>query len=168
MAGIKLTLPNIIQFASIFSPYFIGTFLIFSSMLNADVKAYIWLFFIIIVQFLGGLLRNQFGKPKHSQLNNQSSTCNIFALPTVFSNENLTYFSSSAIFHSFTIMYLTNPLFFYFDKLITELVAYGFIYKQISVNSIKLVDIYDPLNEFVLSIIPKLHDTNIIVLMTCP
>ena len=59
-------------------------------------------------------------------------------------------------------MYLTNPLFFYFDKLITELVAYGFIYKQISVNSIKLVDIYDPLNEFVLSIIPKLHDTNII------
>jgi len=106
MAGIKLTLPNIIQFASIFSPYFIGTFLIFSSMLNADVKAYIWLFFIIIVQFLGGLLRNQFGKPKHSQLNNQSSTCNIFALPTVFSNENLTYFSSSAIFHSFTIMYL--------------------------------------------------------------
>jgi hypothetical protein len=59
-------------------------------------------------------------------------------------------------------MYLTNPLFFYFDKLITELVAYGFIYKQISINSIKFVDIYDPLNEFVLSIIPKLHNTNII------
>lgn len=59
-------------------------------------------------------------------------------------------------------MYLTNPLFFYFDKFITELVAYGFIYKQISINSIKLVDIYDPLNEFVLSIIPNLHNTNII------
>ena len=59
-------------------------------------------------------------------------------------------------------MYLTNPLFFYFDKLITELVAYGFIYKQISINSIKLVDIYDPLNEFILSIIPKLDNSNII------
>tara|TARA_X000000950_G_scaffold112433_1_gene141564 strand:+ start:96 stop:716 length:621 start_codon:yes stop_codon:yes gene_type:complete len=106
MPGIKLTLPNIIQFTSIFSPYFIGTFLIFSSMLNGDVKAFFWLFFIIIVQFLGGLMRTQFGKPKSSNLNNQDSTCNIFALPTLFTNENLTYFSSSAIFHSFTILYL--------------------------------------------------------------
>lgn len=106
MAGIKLTIPNIIQFASIFSPYFIGTFLIFTSMLNTDIKAYIWLFFIIIVQFLAGLLRTQFGKPKSNNLNNQSATCNIFALPSLFSSENLTYFSSSAIFHSFTIVYL--------------------------------------------------------------
>jgi hypothetical protein len=59
-------------------------------------------------------------------------------------------------------MYLTNPLFFYFDKLITELIAYGFIYKQISINSIKFVDMYDPLNEFVVSIIPKFDNNNII------
>ena len=59
-------------------------------------------------------------------------------------------------------MYLTNPLFFYFDKLITEVIAYGFTYKQISINSIKLVDISDELNEFILSIIPKLDNNNIV------
>ena len=59
-------------------------------------------------------------------------------------------------------MYLTNPLFFYFDKLVTELVGYGFIYKQISANSYKLVDSHDPLNEFVVSIIPKFINNTII------
>lgn len=58
-------------------------------------------------------------------------------------------------------MYLTNPLFFYFDKLVTEIVAYHFIYKQISSHSFKLTDKYNSLNEYILSILPYVTNNGI-------
>lgn len=51
-------------------------------------------------------------------------------------------------------MVLSNSIFYYFDKNITELIGYEFIYKQISENCIKCIDSYNESNEFIITILP--------------
>ena len=104
--AIQLTLSNMLQLFSAFSPLLLGFFLIMSSLFNQNLKGIVYLAGVLIASVINIFLMNQIGSKIDPNL---ALSCNIIDIPY------LTNFNSPAptsLFIAFTIAYLVLPMYF--------------------------------------------------------
>jgi hypothetical protein len=104
--AIQLTLSNMLQLFSAFSPLLLGFFLIMSSLFNQNLKGIVYLAGVLIASVINIFLMNQIDSKIDP---NFALSCNIIDIPY------LTNFNSPAptsLFIAFTIAYLVLPMYY--------------------------------------------------------
>lgn len=104
MAGIELTISNLIYVISALSPLLIGFFMIMLTIVNQNIKGIIYLAGVLITTILNIFLMNAFQDkiPDDAPL-----TCNIIELPFISQFQTP---SPTSLFLAFTFIYLLLPM----------------------------------------------------------
>lgn len=102
--ALKLTIPNILKFFALLSPFLMIFLLVMLSIFNGDIKAIVYLSGLLISSILNIFLMNYIKSPVDKD---ESFMCNIIDIPylTQYNSPSL-----SSLFISFTLSYLLLPM----------------------------------------------------------
>ena len=103
--AMQLTLTNLFQFVSTLSPLLLGFFILSATILNQNIKGFIWLTGIFIAFILNSLLMNIIKSPVDP---NRSPLCSIIDMPFGLQQFNSPAFNS--MFITFTLAYMLLPM----------------------------------------------------------
>ena len=103
--AMQLTLTNLFQFFSTLSPLLLGFFIICATILNQNIKGFIWLAGVLIAFILNSLLMNIIRSPISP---NRSPLCSIIEMPFGLQQFNSPAFNS--MFITFTLAYMLLPM----------------------------------------------------------
>lgn len=111
MKEMILSIGNLIDFVSLQSPLFIGSFLLFSSILEFNPKGFIWAAAVSACMTGGQLIKRMGFIPEYEDgdpvlLRRRMGGCGIFTDPESWLSNKKKFFSPRAIFHAFTFTYI--------------------------------------------------------------
>lgn len=104
--ALPFTIENIIQLFSLFSPLFLGTFLVLVSVFNQNLKGIIYLSGVLFTSIFCYGISTVINNPR--DIANEGVICNLIDLPWVSNLYNVPNFNS--VFISFTFIYLLLPM----------------------------------------------------------
>ena len=102
--AVQLNFQNILELFSFFSPLLLGFFLIFSSLINQNLKGLVYLGGVLIATVINIFLMNQIKSPK---LEGEKMSCNFISLPFLLGYNSP---APTSMFIAFTIAYLVLPM----------------------------------------------------------
>jgi len=103
--ALEFNLTNFVYIFSYFSPLMLTSFMVMSSAFNQDVKGLFYLVGLLVLVFLGIIIRNITKIPNSE---NRSSICNIVDIP--FMNNRFEFPIHSTMIIGYTFMYLLTPM----------------------------------------------------------
>ena len=111
MKEMILSIGNLIDFVSLQSPLFIGSFLLFSSILEFNPKGFIWAAAVSACMTGGQLIKRMEFIPEYEEgdpvlLRRRMGGCGIFTDPETWLHGNKKFLSPRGIFHAFTFTYI--------------------------------------------------------------
>ena len=103
--AIQLSLSNMIQLASALAPILLGFFLVMLSILNQNVKGFVYLAGVLLATVCNLFIMNTIKSPYDAE--NASVSCNIVELPYLMEYNSP---NPSSVFIAFTFAYLFLPM----------------------------------------------------------
>ena len=107
MAGMELTITNLMNFMSSISPLLLGFCIVLISIINQNIKGVIYLGGVLIASVLNLIIANMIKSVISPEA---SPTCSLIDFPFVNNNYNSPAFNS--VFIAFTLAYLLLPMIF--------------------------------------------------------
>lgn len=104
MAGIQLTLSNMLMLLGSLAPVILGSFMILLSIFNQNFKGLVYIAGVILASVINVFLQNMMKTPISP---NAALTCNLVEIPFM---TNYSSPSGSALFIAFTLAYLYLPM----------------------------------------------------------